>query len=119
MFSRLGKRTHPSTSMMKSGIVDSKSQLLEKRSKEVMALFQQQTELIPKNNELPTAKLIANANLGVYNTSSLKEYSVGIQLAWGLAASYGKQSGIQNWLRDLVFAGLANQLELNKRQHSK
>lgn len=83
-----------------------------------MALFQQQTELIPKNNELPTAKLIANADLGVYNTSLLKEYSVGIQLAWGLAASYGKQSGIQNWLRDLVFAGLANQLELNKRQHS-
>lgn len=83
-----------------------------------MTLFQHQTELIPRNNELPAAKLISNADLSVYNTALLKEYSIDIQLAWGLAAAYGKPNGIQLWLRELVSAGLPNQLELNKRQHA-
>lgn len=84
-----------------------------------MTLFQQQTSLVPMNEALPTGKLNSDANISIYNTVLLKEYSIDTQLIWSLAASLEqKENGVQHWIRDLVSAGLESQIELNKKQHA-
>ncbi|KAG2198325.1 hypothetical protein INT47_003038 [Mucor saturninus] len=110
------KRSHPSALMMQTPIVDSKYKLLELRSKQVMTIFQKQSELISNAENLPTGRLKPDTDFSAYNTPLLKEYSVDIQLIWGLAVALF-QSNSQSWIRNLVLPGLESQLEINLKQH--
>lgn len=82
-----------------------------------MTLFQQQTELIPNIDTLPTARLKPDADMSVYNTPLVKTYSVDISLLWSLSSALYKGK-VQTWIRDLVSPGLSSQLELNQIQHA-
>ncbi|GAA5809024.1 hypothetical protein MFLAVUS_002426 [Mucor flavus] len=111
------KRSHPSTSMMKTGIIDSKSQLLEQRSNQVMTLLQQQTDLIANADGLPTIRLDTDADLSVYNTPLLKKFSVDVNLIWSLAIALYEDT-VKIWFRELVSPGLSSQLDVVQRQHA-
>lgn len=81
-----------------------------------MTVFQQQSELISNADYLPAAQLKPETDFSAYDTHLLKEYSVDVQLIWSLAVSLF-QTDSQNWIRDLVFSALENQLEINQTQH--
>lgn len=84
-----------------------------------MTLFEEQIELTPNEDQLPTAQLKPTVNFSAYNTPLLKQYSTDIQLIWSLStALFQKENGVQHWIRDLVYPGLDSQLEFNEKQHA-
>ncbi|EPB82133.1 hypothetical protein HMPREF1544_11132 [Mucor circinelloides 1006PhL] len=114
------KRPHNSNSITQTAIVDTKSQLKEKRSKEVMDIFMQQTELTPIENNLPTATVRHDADMSSYNTSTLFKHTEDIQLIWSLAIALTQPDqavSVKKWMRNLVQPGLENQLKRSQELH--
>jgi hypothetical protein len=87
-----------------------------------MKIFQNETELIRNENNLPTAFLKTSNSLQAYNTPSLSkemyesQTAEDIQLIWELASLLYDQNVLKQkkvlhqWLRDLVQPGLESQL---------
>ncbi|KAK4519317.1 uncharacterized protein ATC70_009552 [Mucor velutinosus] len=108
------KRPHNGKPITQTAIVDTKSQLKETRSKEVMDIFMQQTKLTPTENNLPTANLRQDANMSSYKTTTLSKHSEDVQLIWSLAIALtqaNQAASVKKWMRDLVQPGLENQLK--------
>ncbi|KAI8372641.1 hypothetical protein EDC96DRAFT_500049 [Choanephora cucurbitarum] len=104
-------RKRPLQPTYRSKIVDVSSETREKKARQIMPIFMDQTILEPTKDALPTVKFRPDADIGAYYTPDTT--STDTDLIWSLASILFKPdiALVGRWLRDLIKPGLESQLE--------